>query len=233
MRKTILFDLDGTLLPMNQSLFLQTYLQLLAQEMIAHGYEPQTLLRNIMRGTELMLQNDGMKTNEEVFWDYFAEVYHGEVRNDERKFHDFYVNAFPQVQKVCGYNPAVAPLIEKLKAQGFKLVVATNPIFPRVATHERLRWAGLNPHDFVVITTYENSSFSKPNAQYYQEILTTINEKPENVLMVGNDTSDDLGALRVGIDIYFVVDNLINKNNVDLTQYKHGSFSEFTEYLNL
>ncbi len=233
MRKTILFDLDGTLLPMDQPLFLQTYLHLLAEEMVKHGYEPKRLIAEIMAGTERMTQNDGTRTNEQVFWDYFAHVYGEEVRQDESKFHAFYINVFPKLQKVCGYNKNVAPLITKLKAHGYQLVVATNPIFPRVATLERLRWAGLDPDDFVLVTTYENSSFAKPNAEYYKAILENINEKAENVLMVGNDTRDDLGAVEVGIDIYFVTDNLINKNNVDLSQYKHGSFTDFAKYLNL
>lgn len=39
MLTTILFDLDGTLLPMDQEHFVKTYLGLLAQKMAPKGYD--------------------------------------------------------------------------------------------------------------------------------------------------------------------------------------------------
>lgn len=36
---TILFDLDGTLLPMDQEKFTRRYFELLAEKMSAYGYE--------------------------------------------------------------------------------------------------------------------------------------------------------------------------------------------------
>jgi len=31
---------------------------------------------------------------------------------------------------------------------GFRVALATNPIFPAIATEKRIRWAGLTPEDF-------------------------------------------------------------------------------------
>ncbi len=41
MLKTILFDLDGTLLPMDQDEFIRDYFQRLAQKVSPLGYEPK------------------------------------------------------------------------------------------------------------------------------------------------------------------------------------------------
>lgn len=61
-----------------------------------------------------------------------------------------------------------------MKAKGYPLVLATNPLFPRMATLERVAWAGLDPADFVLITTFENCRFTKPNPGYFLEILEVI-----------------------------------------------------------
>ena len=72
---TILFDLDGTLLPMDQELFIQTYLGLLADYLEPAGYDPRRLVRTVWQGTGAMMKNDGTHTNEEVFWQTFRQEY--------------------------------------------------------------------------------------------------------------------------------------------------------------
>lgn len=71
-KKTILFDLDGTLLPMDQDAFTRGYFKLLAQKLAPHGYDPAALVDNIWAGTAAMVGNDGKRTNEAAFWDRFA-----------------------------------------------------------------------------------------------------------------------------------------------------------------
>ena len=41
---TVLFDLDGTLLPMDLDAFIHTYFGLLAQKAAPYGYEPKPLM---------------------------------------------------------------------------------------------------------------------------------------------------------------------------------------------
>ena len=41
---TVLFDLDGTLLPMDQDIFIKKYFGLLAQKLAPHGYDPEKLI---------------------------------------------------------------------------------------------------------------------------------------------------------------------------------------------
>ena len=48
MLKAVLFDLDGTLLPMDQDAFVEGYFGLLARKMIPYGYEPEKLVKAIL-----------------------------------------------------------------------------------------------------------------------------------------------------------------------------------------
>jgi hypothetical protein len=48
---TILFDLDGTLLPMDNEAFTKGYFKLLAAKLAPHGYEPKQLVDAIWAGT--------------------------------------------------------------------------------------------------------------------------------------------------------------------------------------
>lgn len=45
--------------------------------------------------------------------------------------------------------------VDLLKSKGYQIVVATNPLYPQVATYERLSWAGFEPDEFLHVTTYE------------------------------------------------------------------------------
>ncbi len=230
--KTILFDLDGTLLPMDQDIFINQYLTLLATKMAKFRYNPSLFVKSIWQGTMCMIQNNGTKTNEEVFWDKMQEIYTQIVLADIDKFELFYLNEFEEVKNVCGYTEEASKLIEWLKGENINLILATNPIFPHVATSARIRWAGLNEKDFSYVTTYENSTYCKPNIKYYQEILNKLNLKPEECLMVGNDATEDMVAEKLGMKVFLLTDNLINKNNIDINNYSHGSFKELITYIN-
>ena len=76
---TVLFDLDGTLLPMDNDAFTKGYFKLLAAKLAPHGYEPRQLVDAIWAGTAAMVQNDGRETNEAAFWKRFAGIYGDKV----------------------------------------------------------------------------------------------------------------------------------------------------------
>ncbi len=229
--KTILFDLDGTLLPMDQDAFVKAYFGRLAAKLAPHGYESKQLVSAIWKGTETMVRNDGSCTNEEAFWNFFASLYGEQARADEPLFDEFYRTDFQQVQHACGFAPQAAKIVSLCKELGFCCVLATNPIFPAVATLSRIRWAGLNAEDFKWITTYENSSFCKPNPAYYQAILEKLHLKPEECLMVGNDVGEDMVARKLGMKVFLLTDCLINKKEEDISAYPNGSFPELEAYI--
>ncbi len=230
--KAVLFDLDGTLLPMDQNVFVGAYMKLLAAKMAAHGYDPELLVKTIWAGTEAMVKNNGDKTNEEVFWDLFASVFGQDARMHEPVFAEFYRIEFQKVQESCGYHQQAAQVITYLKERGIRMTLATNPLFPAIATHSRVRWAGLDPADFEIITTYENARHCKPNLAYYRDILEQMELAPADCLMVGNDVGEDMIAAQLGMQTFLMTDCLINKVDKDITQYPHGSFPELMEYIN-
>lgn len=231
MINTILFDLDGTLLPMDQDVFLKTYMGLLAKSMAVHGYEPEKLVKTVWAGTGVMIQNDGSVTNEEAFWCFFKSVYGEDAMKDLPAFEQFYANEFGKAQASCGHNPLAAELVAALKQKGYRLVLATNPLFPATATRQRTRWAGLDSGDFALVTTYENSRHCKPNTAYYQDILDQLGLKPEQCMMVGNDVGEDMVAGKLGMETYLLTDCLINKKGEDISAWRHGSMEELLAFV--
>ncbi len=229
--KAVLFDLDGTLLPMDQDQFLNLYFKGLSEKMFSYGYNPEKLIKSIVKGTNHMINNDGEKTNEEVFWESFSSNYDKDVKKDEPIFSEFYKNEFQNVKDACEYNQKANEVISFLKEKGYRLVLATNPFFPAVATLNRVKWAGLNKEDFELITTYENSHFCKPNLKYYYEILEKLKVKPEECLMVGNDVDEDMITEQIGMKVFLLTDCLLNKNNLDINNYPNGNFNELISFL--
>ena len=227
----VLFDLDGTLLPMDQDIFINAYFKGIAANLAPLGYEPKALIEAIWGGTIAMIKNNGEKTNEEVFWDYFSGVYGEDARKDEPHFAAFYETEFQKVQGVCGFNPNAARIVHGLKERGIRVILATNPIFPAIATESRIRWAGMEPGDFELITTYENIGRSKPYPAYYEEILRRQNLRAEECLMVGNDVRDDMVAEKLGMKVFLLTDNLINKADIDISRFPHGGFAQLEAHI--
>lgn len=228
---TIFFDLDGTLLPMDQDRFIESYLGQMAKKMAPHGYDPKLLAKAVWAGTRAMVKNTGITTNDLVFWDTFDRFFDRDTRADEPLFEEFYRKEFQLVRHDCGFDPAAAQAIAAIKNMGYRVVLATNPLFPAIATYSRARWAGVAPEDFEWITTYENSSRCKPNPDYYQEILDKLNLKAEECVMVGNDVDEDMIARELGFSVFLLTDCLINKSNKDTSQYPHGSFPELLDFI--
>ena len=226
---TVLFDLDGTLLPMDQDEFVKYYFGLLAKKVAPLGYDPKTLPGNIWSGTAAMVKNDGSCTNEAAFWKRFAAIYGEDVRKDEPVFRHFYENEFNGARAACGFNPKSAETVAAIKARGLRVALATNPIFPAVATESRIRWAGLVPEDFELYTTYENIGYCKPNPDYYREIARRLGVSPAECLMVGNDAQEDMAAEETGMQVFLLTDCLINKEEKDITRYRRGSFDRLMQ----
>lgn len=228
---TVLFDLDGTLLPMEQDLFVKAYLKELSLKGSQIGCEPGRLVQIVMEGAAAMAANDGSMTNEERFWQLFLAEFGGVAEDHIAHFDRFYRKEFTRVAHVVKPTPLANLAVQLLKAKGYQMVLATNPIFPRIAILERMRWAGIDPDDFSLITTYESSRYAKPNLDYYREILAVTGLSPHQCLMVGNDVQEDLCASQLGMEVYLVTDNVINANEDDYSHYPHGNRQALLHYL--
>ncbi len=231
MIKTVLFDTDGTLLPMDLDEFTQCYFKHLIAYVAPLGYDPKAVYGAVMTGVEKMVVNDGSCTNEIAFWRGFAAVLGEDALKHRPQFDRFYVTDFDKAKAVCGFQPLAAQTVEKIKQAGLQMVIASNPLFPYTAQSARVRWAGLDPKDFAYITAYENSSYAKPNPGYFRELLEKLGLKAEETLMVGNDVSDDMPAAKLGMQVFLLTDCLINKENEDISRYPHGDYNDLWAYI--
>ena len=230
---TVFFDLDGTLLPMELDSFLESYFDLLIKKLSLHGYDAETTTNGMWESLFAMLNNDGSRTNEDAFWDRFSQEVGKDARNDAAIFQDFYRNEFHGTKVACGYDPKAVETVAAVKARGLRVVLATNPLYPAIATENRIRWAGFNPEDFEVYTTFENYSHCKPNPAYYQDIMDNLGLKPEECLMVGNDAIEDTAAAKAGIKVFLLPKYLVNRQNVDISAYPQGDFDDLLQYIDM
>ena len=228
---TILFDLDGTLLPMDQEKFINAYMAGLTRKAAGRGYDPEKVPAAIWAGTKAMVKNDGRTTNEDVFWQTFSTLCNRDAKKDIAVFEDFYLNEFQDIRHVCGFDSRACEAIREIKAMGYRVALATNPLFPAIATYSRARWAGLDPEDFDLITTYEDSRHCKPNPAYYQDVMDALKVKAEECVMVGNDVDEDMIAEKLGLKVFLLTDSLINKSGTDINGYPHGSFPELMDFI--
>jgi len=232
-KNTIFFDLDGTLLPLDIDMFLKYYFNVLTKK-FSDLSSPEELTHILMSSVQDMIKNDGKRTNKEVFLKSFfnkIDVKDNDIIMD--RFDDFYQNSFPKLDYLVEDKNCSKELISLLKDKGYMLVLATNPLFPAIAIEKRIEWAGIKVDDFDFITTYENMHYTKPNLNYYQEILDKIEKKAQECVMVGNNPGEDIVAKKLGIKTFLITDFLIDKNDVDFCPDWIGSLKEFKEYVEL
>ncbi len=224
-KTTILFDLDGTLLPLDMDDFIKKYFKLLTEEFSDLGAAPE-FIEILMASTRDMIENDGGKTNKDIFeLSFFNRLSVENKKEILRRFDDFYRHKFPLLERKFEFDYSAADLIELLKEKNYKLVLATNAIFPREAIIERVKWAQVNPDVFSFISSYENMHFAKPNINFYKEILEKIEEDPEDCIMIGNDVEEDMIAGKLGMTTFLVEDYKIERTNSCQPDWR-GSFSE-------
>jgi len=229
---TVLFDLDGTLLPMDQDEFVRFYFKLLVKKFVPMGFDAEELVKAVNIGTVAMVKNDGTMTNKERFWTTFAALLGDEVREKEELFNQFYANEFNLAAQVTGRNALAKICVEMLKSKDYRLILATNPLFPPFATYNRIRWAGLSPTDFELITNYENCCYCKPSLAYYQDILHKIGRKPEDCLMIGNDITEDMCAGKLGMSVFWLNDCVNDKEKYqEKVNFPQGGFGKLQEYI--
>ena len=218
----ILFDLDGTLLPMDYDEFTKAYFGLLCKRL--SEYNPEMLVAAIWKGTKAMIMNDGTAPNEQRFWDTFAAIVGEDIRMRIPEFDDFYRTDFHKARAVTRPNPHAREIIDCARKHADKVILATNPLFPLCAVEARLSWIGLSPEDFDWITTYENSGFCKPNPLYYTDILNRFSLVPADCLMVGNDVKEDAAAAsQAGLSVHLIDDDLLT-HDLDPSAYPCSSW---------
>ena len=103
---TCLFDLDGTLLPMDQDEFIKLYMGALCKH-FACKYDTDLLMKTIWAGVKAMVSNDGSKTNEDAFWEVAQSKMGLKRELCEAEFTEFYETSFAAAKGATQANPLI------------------------------------------------------------------------------------------------------------------------------
>jgi FMN phosphatase YigB (HAD superfamily) len=231
MLKHVLFDLDGTLLPLDQDEFINTYFAALGKYVGSHISSADEFFRPFYVGVRRMAENDGTMTNEDAFWSVMESAIPTAKERFSPILDDFYRNEFDKIIAVTRPSGMARDLVDFCHERGLTTVLATSPVFPRIATEKRMAWVDLRPSDFELVTSYENSRYTKPTAGYYTDICEKLGLEPAECLMVGNDALDDLGALAAGIQVFLLTNNFLNKNGVDISDIPNGDENDLKRFI--
>ncbi len=205
----VLFDLDGTLLDIDLNSFFREYFAALGPvvaEALGRGGDVQSGLDAILGGTRAMSLPHAGSTNQEAFNARFHELTGANLDLDEyaQAFERFYAEVFPSLRGTMEGHEGAREIVICALELGLKVAIATNPIFPRSAIEERMRWAGVAGLPVHVVTSYENMHSAKPSLAYYLETAELLGVKPTEALMVGDDRMLDMSAADVGMKTFYV-----------------------------
>ncbi len=192
MSLTVLFDLDDTLLRTNMRQFLPAYFKALGSS-LSHLTSEERLTRQIHYAVSQMETNqDPGRLLNRIFAENFYEPLGTTEAECRKDLDDFYEKEFPKLQPLTRTKPEAANLVNWCRSQGMTLAIATNPVFPETATRQRIQWAGLNPDDFVLFSTYDDFHFTKPNLSYVAEVLGRLGWPETPTTMIGDSLPFDL-----------------------------------------
>lgn len=194
-----------------------------------HLIPPARLVEQVMASTYVMIRStDPAMTNAQVFArDFFPKVGMEEAALMPL-FDNFYREKFPALIAACPGVPGLArKVVQTAVDKGYEIVLATNPLFPRAAIEERMRWIEVDDLPWRLVTTYEEMHACKPQPAYYQEVLEHIGRHPGECLMVGNDVQEDGVAATLGMEVFFVTDFLMDREGRELRPGCSGTLVEF------
>lgn len=188
---TLLIDLEDTFFLNPTNTFLQEHARLLASH-IQPVVKTGPVLPHLEQAYEAMLQKDQLcGTLQDVLNTNFFSGLGLPTEQLLGRIIVYYTDIFPSLQKISAPHPAARALIEQSIQQGWNIVILADPLFPQTAALQRLTWAGLDPDrvPFSLITSSNNSHFSKRNPGFYLETLAQIGWPETPVVVIARDTS--------------------------------------------
>ncbi len=206
MVKTVLIDMDGTLLNMGESAFEKEYLRrmviFLEQRYPGKGKD---LVKAVGYGAEMMKVSDGTRTNLDVFWEGFEKA-SGYTREEiEPVITQYYQTDFTHIGDDYVPDQDMQEAVRTLAQKGYQLIVATTPVVPLIANQERVRWSGLADIPWQDITSFETYNYSKPNVKYFQQICDKYALNPSECLMIGDSLIKDYPATELGMEFFLIL----------------------------
>lgn len=229
--QAILFDLDGTLLPMELERFVKAYFGALSRALVPMGLKGEEIIQPLWAATKAMIANTTGKLNADVFWESFCAATGLERSVLEPVCDEFYATGFHAARAATGENPLAREAVRLAREKADMVVLATNPLFPMAGQRTRLSWLGLAPEDFELVTCYTSDRHCKPNPAYFIDICQRLSLDPARCLMIGNDDREDMAcAASCGMDCYLVTDCRIPWDEKPWTGAM-GSFADMVDML--
>lgn len=222
MNLTLLIDLDDTLLPHSSERFLPAYISALSNHLSGVA-SPKLVEQYLLSATyKAISSSDPGTTIKQTFDENFYPLLGTTSGKLQDSILNFYNTEYLSLSPISTPDPDVISFIKNCVKKGYQLAIATNPIFPKIATYQRMRWAGLPPEDFPfsIITTYEDFHFTKPHPAYYMEILAQMGWQENQVVVIGNDLAGDILPCKdLGLATYWVTNDYTKKS----CALKHGA----------
>lgn len=228
--KAILFDLDGTLLPIDIEQFMNLYFYEMYKN-FEDILDRETLVNHVMKATAIMVKDTSLRTNEEVFMDAYEMLIGSDISDHKARWDKFYAGSYKNVQASSKTSAEMIEAVSLLKVKGYQLVLVTNPLFPEYAITQRIGWAGLSVDDFDYVTSFEKNSACKPQLRIYEEVMSHMSLKAEACMMVGNDVQEDMIAGRLGMATYLVTEHILHRTEEPIVADYQGNYSDFLAFV--
>ncbi len=227
---TVLFDLDGTLLPLDHGLFERLYFKSIAQYLNDYC-DSELFLNALSKAIYQTIMDTSSRTIEDSFYDYFSAIL-GEEKVNQLKplFDDYYDHFFIETKVATSQSQDMIDAVNHLKEKGYNVAIVTNPLFPQKAIDARINWAGFKRDDFTYVTAFETNTACKPHTALFEEVLEHIGKNPNECLMVGNHALEDMVAGTLGMKTYLVLDDYLDHEK-KIEPTKKGSRNDFLTYV--
>lgn len=202
MIKAVLLDMDNTLLANPDRAFASAFLECFNAHMqqTLNIDQAGLLFRRVVQ--QLSAERSGDESNTALTIRHLHERTGIPADEVEAALTSFYTERYPALRDCVQPVEGAAELIQRLQAQGYAVVIATNPLYAHEAIVQRLRWAGLpdDNADYALVTSADTMHFAKPDPAYYAEILARVGVEPDEALMIGDSQRSDIRPARqVGI----------------------------------
>ena len=229
---TLLIDLDDTLLETNMDAFIPAYFKAISKA-LDNKVNPELMLSALMGGTRAMMSNlDPALSLKNVFDSYFFPKVGMDRGMLQMSIDQFYENKYPELGVLTKPIPAAIGLVDWAFSMGYRVAIATNPLFPLVAVYGRLRWAGLPPekYPFSLVTSYENCHFTKEMVAYYPEVMAQLGWPDDPVVMIGDDIEREVKPTQsAGLPVFLVQKSA--KESPGSEGVPHGTLESFKGWL--
>lgn len=203
MIKAILFDLDNTLIQNSDIQFAATFLervdsQLRQQLGLPNGAE---LFRQGIKS--LAKDRDMITTNAEALVHSLSMTTACDPTQLQFALDTFYADMYSELQAIIQPVAGAAKLLVQLQQKDYRIAITTNPLYPPITIEKRFEWGGLPSADdfpYAFLTHSENTHFVKPSSAYFVEVLARLGYEPDEVLVIGDITKNDiLPAIQAGM----------------------------------